>query len=144
SRPTSHVVSSVNVWSLVGVNSYWYKVRLNVSRDLGHRIRVVVKSMAPVAPDRAYVKQNGLMFGVRSAKGFVCPVKPIYFGVSILRHRVSATCEASVKFCSEVASCNLQEFCHKDQACTLALPEIVHGNSRLAQLCLCILSSRSR
>ena len=84
------LIAGVHVRALVAVHLHRHEKLIDERRDFSVLIAFAVDDVAPVAPHRADVEQDGLVFGAGTGKGFFAPLVP---GHRLMRGRAQVgTC----------------------------------------------------
>ena len=76
-RAHGGLIARVNVWTLVAVHFHGHKILINNLGDFGVLVTLTVDHVAPVAPDRADVQKNGLVFRFRARESGISPFVPV-------------------------------------------------------------------
>jgi len=71
------LITRVHVRALVAVHFHGHKILIDDFGDFGVFITLAIDHVAPVAPHRADIEKNGLIFGFRARKGRVAPFVPV-------------------------------------------------------------------
>src|SRR5258708_31108386 len=72
------LIAGVHVGPLVAVDLHAHVFLTEDLSDLGVFVALPIHHVAPVAPDRADVEQDGLAFGLRAAERLVTPRQPLH------------------------------------------------------------------
>ncbi len=76
-RGNRGLVARIHIGALVAIHLHGHKMLVDERGDLGVLIRLAVHHVAPVAPHRADVQQDGLVLSLRTRKRRLAPRLPI-------------------------------------------------------------------
>jgi hypothetical protein len=72
------LVARIHIGPLVAIDLYGHKMLVDERRNFRILVRFAVHHVAPVAPYRADVEQDGLVFGLGAGKGCFAPRVPLH------------------------------------------------------------------
>ena len=76
-RTDGDLVAAVDVGTLVAIDLHGDETLVDDLRDFGIVVGLAVHDVAPVAPDRADIEQDGLVLALRRGKGVLAPFVPV-------------------------------------------------------------------
>ena len=71
------MIPCIDVRALVAIHFHGDKILIDNFGDLGILITLAIDDVAPVAPHRADIQKNGLVFGFRTGEGRIAPLVPV-------------------------------------------------------------------
>jgi hypothetical protein len=73
----SDLVTAIDIWAFITIYLHGYETLIHDLRDLRTVIRLAIHDVAPVAPNRSNIEQNGLVLSLRDDKSFFAPFVPL-------------------------------------------------------------------